>query len=146
MTEMVNVVLENEDTVQVTREYAESMGLTVVDGEGSPENTPDLDPFVAIDHTLVRVRLADGAEVTMGRSHAASLGLTELDKPAVDGFGAAYPAKPHITLRGGDLDRALEAAGLSTSGKLADKQARLAEFQSSDAAASANINTEGVSL
>jgi hypothetical protein len=84
---------------------------------------------------IVRVKLEDGSEVSVGRSFAESHGLEPLDKPAVDNRGKALPAKPYvdISLRGKELDEALTAAGLSTTGKLADKQDRLAEFQSNTA-------------
>jgi hypothetical protein len=84
---------------------------------------------------IVRVKLEDGSEVSVGRSFAESHGLEPLDKPAVDNRGKALAAKPYvdISLRGKELDEALTAAGLSTTGKLADKQDRLAEFQSNTA-------------
>jgi hypothetical protein len=86
---------------------------------------------------IVRVKLEDGSEVSVGRSFAESHGLEPLDKPAVDNRGKALPAKPYvdISLRGKELDEALTAAGLSTSGKLADKQTRLSEHQSTQVAA-----------
>jgi hypothetical protein len=81
---------------------------------------------------IVRVKLEDGSEVSVGRSFAESHGLEPLDKPAVDNRGKALAAKPYvdISLRGKELDEALTAAGLSTTGKLADKQARLSEHES----------------
>ena len=54
------------------------------------------------------------------------------DAPAVDSAGAPLPPKPNYAaageqLRGQALDDALDAAGLSKSGTVAEKQQRLAE-------------------
>lgn len=84
---------------------------------------------------IVRVKLEDGSEVSVGRAFADVHGLEPLDKDAVDARGKALPAKPYvdISLRGQELDKALADAGLPTGGKLADKQARLSDFQSTQA-------------
>jgi hypothetical protein len=81
---------------------------------------------------IVRVKLEDGSEASVGASFAESYGLTVLDKPAVDKRGRGLPAKPHvdITLRGAELNEQLTAFGLSTGGSLADRQSRLADHQS----------------
>lgn len=79
---------------------------------------------------IVRVKLEDGSEASVGAAYAEVHGFTVLDKPATDRRGKALPAKPKvdISLRGGELDDQLTRAGLSTSGSLADRQDRLAEF------------------
>ena len=56
----------------------------------------------------------------------------QVDEPAVDSAGAPLPPKPNLAaggeqLRGQALDDALDAAGLSKSGTVAEKQQRLAE-------------------
>ena len=79
---------------------------------------------------LVRIKLADGAEVTHTRSYAEDMGLTILDKPAVNGRGGGLDPKPPIDLRGKELDDALKAAGLPTSGTAAEKRDRLSAQQS----------------
>lgn len=78
---------------------------------------------------LVRVKMADGSEATISRSAAERHGLKVLDKPAADSRGRAYLAKYPVTLKGDGLDRALDAAGLSKSGKAEEKRARLAEYE-----------------
>jgi hypothetical protein len=74
---------------------------------------------------LVRVKLDDGTEVTVGAAHAANAGLTVLKKPAVDGVGRALPAKYPVDLRGAELDAALDKVGLPKSGTAAEKRERL---------------------
>lgn len=78
---------------------------------------------------LVRVKLDDGARVTLGAGFAASHKLTVIDEPAVDRRGRALPAvsEVDVELRGKELDDALAAAGLPTGGKVAERQARLAD-------------------
>lgn len=78
-------------------------------------------------NNLVRVRLADGTETSVGASYAKSKGLEVIDEPAV-AHGRTVPTITPVTLRGQELNDALEAAGLSLDGKLAEKQQRLAEF------------------
>lgn len=84
---------------------------------------------------LVRVKI-DGAEASVSESFAASHNLKVLaDKPAVTGFGKAIPQKyppeqlVSVDLQGAELNGELEAAGLSTSGSLKDRQSRLAEHR-----------------
>lgn len=76
---------------------------------------------------LVRVKLEDGTETSVGESFADSHNLKVLKKPAVDAGGRALPAKHPVNIRGSELDDALGEAGLSKSGTVAEKQARLAE-------------------
>lgn len=76
---------------------------------------------------LVRVKLENGTETSVGASFAASHKLKVLDKPAVDAVGRPIRAKHPVRLRGSELDRALDAAGLPKSGTAAEKRARLAE-------------------
>lgn len=76
---------------------------------------------------LVRVKLENGTEISVGESFAASHGLKVLNKPAVDAVGRTVRTKRPVTLRGSELDSALEAAGLSKSGTADEKRARLAE-------------------
>jgi hypothetical protein len=76
---------------------------------------------------LVRAKLEDGTVVSVGESFAKSKGLELVDEPAVS-HGRTVPAITPVTLRGNDLNVALEAAGLSIEGKLAEKQERLAAF------------------
>lgn len=78
---------------------------------------------------LVRVKTPAGAEATMSRSAAEKAGFKVLDKPATDRAGRAFLAKYPVTLAGSELDRALESAGLSKSGKAEEKRARLAKYQ-----------------
>lgn len=94
---------------------------------------------------IVRVKLEDGSEVSVGRSFAESHGLEALDKPAVDRRGKGLVAKPHIdiTARGKELDEALAAAGLATTGSLAARQARLADHQSTLAGGGVVPNPDG---
>jgi hypothetical protein len=92
---------------------------------------------------LVRVKI-DGAEASVSEDFAAKYNLDVLDKPGADARGSAYPAKypPEQlvvsddggALRGAELNAELEAAGLPTTGKLADKQARLADFRQAQTA------------
>lgn len=76
---------------------------------------------------LVRVKLENGTEASVGTSFADSHGLKVLDKPAVDAAGRPIPTKHPVTLRGSELDRALEEAGLPKTGTAAEKRARLDE-------------------
>ena len=79
---------------------------------------------------LVRVKLADGTEKTMGRSFAESHDLTILDKPT-HVRGHVLADKRPVDLRGAHLDAALAAAGLPKGGTADEKRARLEEHQSS---------------
>ncbi len=74
---------------------------------------------------LVRVKMPDGAEATVGREFAEVHELKVLDKPGADSAGRAFLAKYPVTLAGSDLDGALEAAGLPKSGTAAEKRKRL---------------------
>lgn len=55
---------------------------------------------------LVRVRLENGREVSIGREHAEANGLAVLDEPAMNGDGTVRPetrregrpVKPHTTV------------------------------------------------
>lgn len=79
----------------------------------------------------VRIKLPDGAEVTHERAFAESLGLKVLDdKPGLGLDGRALHAKPPVDLRGKQLDEALKAAGLPTSGTAEEKRDRLADHES----------------
>jgi hypothetical protein len=88
---------------------------------------------------LVRVKI-DGAEASVSEDFANKYGLDVLDKPGADGRGSAYPAKyppeqlVSSDVKGAELNAELEAAGLPTTGKLADKQTRLAEFRQAQTA------------
>lgn len=84
---------------------------------------------------LVRVKLDNGAEVTVGAAFAKSHGLKVLtDKPAVGKGGRRLPPKYPVDLRGKELEVALAAAGLPTTGTAAEKRDRLATHnQTSDA-------------
>ena len=82
---------------------------------------------------LVRVKLADGTETTVGAGYAESHGLKVLkDKPATV-LGRTVRAKYPVDLRGRELDAALDAAGLSKTGTADEKRQRLADFQMSNA-------------
>jgi hypothetical protein len=91
--------------------------------------------------TLVRVKLDDGTETSVGESFAESHNLKVLeDRPAADRRGRSLGPKyavnlGAITAKGAELNGMLEAAGLATNGTLADRQQRLAEFQAAQAAA-----------
>lgn len=75
---------------------------------------------------LVRVKLEDGTETTVGAAFAKSHNLKVLDKPAVDRVGRTIRTKYPVRLRGGELDTALDAAGLSKTGSADEKRERLA--------------------
>lgn len=92
---------------------------------------------------LVRVKLDNGTEKTVGASYAQSHGLKVLDKPAVDGVGRTVRDKRPVDLRGKALDEALTAAGLPTTGKADQKRARLAEHLETTGAAGAGDTTDG---
>lgn len=81
---------------------------------------------------LVRVKLDTAVEVSLGRGFAERRGLTVLDKPATHN-GRTLRAKYPVDLRGKDLDAALEAADLPTSGKAEEKRQRLSSHQTSPA-------------
>lgn len=84
-------------------------------------------------HVSVRQHTDSDTVVTVTETRAAALGLDVLDQPAVDKRGIPLGPRPYVApasaLRGAELDAALEEAGLSKSGKVADKQARLAAHQ-----------------
>lgn len=80
---------------------------------------------------LVRVKLPDGAEVSVGKSFAQSHGLEPLNKPAADARGNAIRTKMPVDLKGQALNQALSDAGLSTTGTAAEKRDRLADHQTS---------------
>lgn len=80
---------------------------------------------------LVRIKLGDGTEVSHTAEWAESYGLKVLDKPGTDGRGDALHPKYPVDLRGAELDAALAAAGLPTSGRADEKRARLAEHNES---------------
>jgi hypothetical protein len=147
MSEMVTVKADNGEEVQVSRAFAESKELEVIE---QPDPEAPTGETVAEDRTLVRVKLKDGGEASVSRAFAKSRKLTVLkDKSAVDAFGVARDAKPHIDLsgvRGRALDDALEAAGLDKSGTADEKRARLAEHQASGTSVPAgNTDNGGVS-
>jgi hypothetical protein len=79
---------------------------------------------------LVRVKLDDGTETSVGESLAASHNLKVLDKPATR-HGRTLRAKYPVDLRGKDLDAALDAAGLSKAGTAQEKRTRLSDHQTS---------------
>jgi hypothetical protein len=80
---------------------------------------------------LVRVKMDDGAEASVGREFAEVHGLKVLNKPAADSAGRGFVVKYPVTLAGSDLDDALEAAGLPKSGTAAEKRKRLDAFNES---------------
>ena len=81
---------------------------------------------------LVRIKLADGTLVSHTREWAESFGLKVLDdQRGADARGGALDPKYPVDLRGKELDAALSAAGLPTSGTAAEKRERLADHQSS---------------
>lgn len=82
---------------------------------------------------LVRVKLENGAEATVGESFAKSHGLKPLNKDAVDKYGNAIRTKTPVNLKGKALDQALADAGLATTGTAAEKRDRLADHQTSGA-------------
>lgn len=94
---------------------------------------------------LVRVQLENGQEASVGASFAESHELTVLNKPARDARGRVLPVTtPDVAeLAGQELDDALEAAGLSKSGKVADKRQRLADHQASSGAVPPGGSTDG---
>lgn len=93
---------------------------------------------------FVRVKLDDGAEVTISAAFAESHSLKVLNKPSTR-FGRPLPAKPPVDLRGAELDAALEAAGLPKGGTAAEKRERLAEHQMSATAGGATPTIVGES-
>jgi hypothetical protein len=83
---------------------------------------------------LVRVRLEDGTEKSVGASFAKSHGLKVLDESPFDGVGRVVRTMQPVTLRGKALDAALTDAGLSTTGSADAKRQRLSDHQMSVAA------------
>ena len=93
------------------------------------------------NNNLVYVELPGGGTAQVGASFAKSKGLTVIDPPdktsrkiaRQENINQHIPAavidagNTDEPLKGTALDEALTEAGLSTSGKVADKQARLAE-------------------
>lgn len=79
---------------------------------------------------LVRVKLDDGTEVSVGSSFAKSHKLKVLDKPARV-HGRTLRAKHPVNLRGAQLDAALDEAGLPKTGSADEKRQRLADHQAS---------------
>lgn len=61
---------------------------------------------------LVRVKLPNGDEATVGSDYADDLGLKVLDKDAVDIYGTPLPAKPFRALG--------ETAGTTSAAPAAD--------------------------
>lgn len=76
---------------------------------------------------LVRVKLDNGTETSVGASFAKSHNLKVLNKPAVDAVGRPIRPKHPVRLRGAELDAALDAAGLPKTGTASEKRERLAE-------------------
>ena len=89
---------------------------------------PELDP--ADEERLLRA----GAIETKGESEKARLAELDAERERIEaqittleGQKAEVSAGDPSNLKGAELNAALEARGLSTEGKLADKQTRLAE-------------------
>ena len=98
---------------------------------------------------LVRVKLENGAITSVGRAFAeqhAEEGALEIltDSKGNEMPGSVLGRTPEpeypvsdfaVSLRGAELNTALDSAGLSKTGSLADKQGRLAEFRAAQAGA-----------
>ena len=152
MTDMVTVELENGEEAVVSRAFAESKGLTIIQHEAelTPAERAERARILTSPEAQekVRVKLANGAEATVSASYALVKGLKVLDKPATNRFGVALKDKPYVDLKGKELDQALSDAGLSTSGSAQDKRDRLADHlagpQPSGAAAPATVPSTDV--
>ena len=105
---------------------------------------------MASENDWVRVRDAEtGHEYTIirgGMIEGIHEEITADDNPAVSSDGQPLPARLAVAaspLRGAELNDALEEAGLPHTGTVAEKQARLAEYEAAQSGQDVVSDQEG---